>query len=191
MVLVVLAVAGTAAPARAQWVVTPYVAINVAGGAVQAGKGGVGGSVGYFGGRLGLEFDIARHHHFFRDEGVSDLVPDPRIDLDTDAWVFMGNLVAPVPIQGAPQWLPYGTAGLGVIHAWFDGTGDLYDTDQDDLAFNVGGGVMYSLNDRVRLRGDLRYFRALVDENVREGGYFKDYDFWRATLGVTLAFPKK
>ena len=47
---------------------------------------------------------------------------------------------------------------------------------------------MYSLNDRVGLRGDLRYFRAFVDESKREGGYFKDYGFVRATFGVTLRF---
>jgi hypothetical protein len=47
---------------------------------------------------------------------------------------------------------------------------------------------MYSLNDRVRLRGDLRYFHAFVDENKREGGYFKDYGFLRATFGITFTF---
>jgi hypothetical protein len=43
----------------------------------------------------------------------------------------------------------------------------------------------------VRLRGDLRYFRAFVDEDKREGGYLKDYEFWRASVGLTFAFPKK
>ena len=60
------------------------------------------------------------------------------------------------------------------------------DIGQNDPAFNVGGGVIYSLNNRVGLRGDLRYFRAFVDEDKREGGYFKDYGFLRATFGVTF-----
>ena len=77
----------------------------------------------------------------------------------------------------------YGTTGFGVIHAWVEGPGDQYDVEQDDLAFNVGGGVMYSLNGRVGLRGDLRYFRAFVDEDKREGGYFKDYGFLRDVRG--------
>ena len=66
----------------------------------------------------------------------------------------------------------------------------MIDTDQNNLGFNVGGGVMYSLNDRVALRGDLRYSRAFVDENKREGGYLKDYGFLRTTFGVTLGFPR-
>jgi opacity protein-like surface antigen len=98
----------------------------------------------------------------------------------------MGNVVAPIHIQGATKWRPYGTAGLGVIHAWIHDAGE-YDTSQTNLAFNAGSGVMYSLSGRVRLRSDLRYFRVLVDENNREGGYFKDYGFWRATFGVTFA----
>ena len=75
-----------------------------------------------------------------------------------------------------------------MIHAWFEAPGDQYDTDQTNLAFNGGSGVMYSLNDRVRLRGDVRYFRAFVDENKREGGYFKDDGFLRLTFGVTFTF---
>jgi opacity protein-like surface antigen len=68
---------------------------------------------------------------------------------------------------------PYGTAGIGVIRAVFETSYELADTDQNNLGFNIGGGLMYSLNNRVGLRGDLRYFRALVDEEKREGGFFQ------------------
>jgi hypothetical protein len=49
---------------------------------------------------------------------------------------------------------------------------------------------MYSVKGRVALRGDVRYFRAFLDEEKREGGYFKDYGFLRATFGVTFKFPR-
>jgi opacity protein-like surface antigen len=130
------------------------------------------------------------YQHFFKDDDVINLVPDRRADFDTDAVSFMGNVVAPVRIQGATRWRPYGTAGLGVIRAWLDSTVDQLDTDQNNLAFNVVGGVMYSLRKHVGLRGDLRYFRALVDEDKREGVFFRDYGFWRTTVGVTLEFPR-
>jgi opacity protein-like surface antigen len=193
IVLAVLALICTAAPAQAQWVASPYLGINL-GGDAEFRRGGPGGSVGYFGGRLGFEFDVQRYHHFFKDKNV-DLVPNncapgvgtPCVDLNTDAWSFMGNVVAPILSKGA-KWRPYGTAGFGVIHAWIEGPGDEYDIDQNNPAFNVGGGVVYSLNDRVGLRGDLRYIRAFVDESKREGGYFKDYGFVHATFGVTLRF---
>jgi opacity protein-like surface antigen len=67
---------------------------------------------------------------------------------------------------------------------------DLVDTQQNNLGFNLGGGVMYRLNSHVGLRGDLRYFGALVDEDTRKGGFFRDHGFWRATVGVTFGFPR-
>jgi outer membrane protein with beta-barrel domain len=194
VLLTVLIVAWTAAPARAQWAVTPYVGINLAGDA-ESRRGGPGVSGSYVGGRLGLEFDVQRYRHFFKDKNV-DLVPNncapgvtgPCIDLNTDAWSFMGNVVAPIHSKGA-KWRPYGAAGLGVIHAWVEGPGDQYDVGQNNLALNIGGGVTYLMKGRVGLRADARYFRAFVDEDKREGGYFKDYGFLRATFGVTFGFP--
>ena len=191
--LLTMLVAWTAAPAQAQWVVSPYFGGNLAGDA-EFRRGGPGVSGGYFGDRLGFEFDLQRYHHFFKDKNV-DLVPNncapgvpnPCIDLNTDAWSFMGNVVALMRSEGA-KWRPYGAAGLGVIHAWIEGPGDQYDIGQNNPAFNVGGGVIYSLNNRVGLRVDLRYVRAFVDESKREGGYFKDYGFVHATFGVTVRF---
>jgi opacity protein-like surface antigen len=194
-----LVMAWTAAPAQAQWVVTPYLGMNFAGDA-EFRRGGPGGSVSYFGGRLGFEFDFERYNHFFKDKDVAGLVAnncgvgpagEPCTDLNTDAMSFMGNVVAPIRLKGAKNWRPYAAAGLGVIRAWVtDPSNQVVDTDQNDLAFNFGGGLMYSLNNRVGLRGDVRYFRALVDEDKREGFYFKDYGFWRTTVGVTLGFPR-
>jgi opacity protein-like surface antigen len=184
-----LVTAWTAAPAQAQWVATPYLGVNIAGD-VEEGKGGPGGSIGYFGGGIGFEFDFERYIHFFEDADVAHLVPDPRLDMDTDAISFMGNVVAPFRIRGSTKLRPYGAAGLGMIRATFDGTGDQFDTDQNNVGFNAGGGVLYALNGVVGLRGDVRYFRALVDEDQREGGFFRDYGFWRMTLGVTFGFPR-
>jgi hypothetical protein len=194
-VLLTVIVASMVGRAHAQWVATPYLGVNLAGDA-EFRRGGPGGSGGYFGDRVGFEFDVQRHHHFFKDENV-DLVPNncvpgagaACIDLNTDAWSFMGNVVVFVSGTGT-KWRPYGAAGLGAIHAWIQGPGDQYDVGQTNPAFNVGGGVIYWLNARVGLRGDVRYFRAFVDEDAREGGYFKDYGFLRAAFGVTFGFPQ-
>jgi opacity protein-like surface antigen len=199
ILLALLVVAWTAAPAQAQWEVSPYLGINLAGD-VEFRRGGPGASVGYLGDRLGLEFDFERYNHFFKDKDIAKLVPNNCgvgppgelcSDLNTDAVSFMGNVVAPIRIKGPKNWRPYATTGLGVIRAWVeDPSHQLVDTDQNNLAFNVGGGVMYSLNDRVSLRGDLRYFRTFVDENKREGGYHEDYGFLRTTVGVTFTFGR-
>jgi opacity protein-like surface antigen len=187
--LIVFFALGTAAPAGAQWVVTPYLGINVAGD-VETGKGGPGGSLGYFWGGLGFEIDVQRFVHFFKDQDVADIAPDAGADLDTDAISFMGNVVAPIRIPGAANFRPYGSAGLGVIRAMFDSANDRFDTAQNNLGFNVGGGLMYSLTDRVGVRVDLRYSRAFVDDGMREGGFFEDYGFLRTTFGVTIGFPR-
>lgn len=194
--LAVAVIAWTAAPAHAQWLATPYVGGNVAGD-VEHGKGGPGVSVGYSSDRLGFEFDFQRYQHFFKDSEVSPLDPSappncrpgingPCTDINTDAIGLMGNVVVPIRIDGAPKWQPFGSAGLGVIRAWTNEAGRA----QNDLAFNVGGGVMYALNRRVGLRGDLRYFRAFVDENDPDGIRLTDYGFLRASVGVTLRFGR-
>ena len=157
-------------------------------------------SVAFVGQRLGFEFDVERYNHFFKDKDVAGLVPNncgvgPRaescVDLNTDAIGFMGNVIAPIRNSDAKNWRPYATAGLGVIHSWVtDPSNTVADTNQHNFAFNVSGGVMYSLNNRVALRGDVRYFQAFVNEDKRDGFYFDDYGFLRATFGVIFGFPR-
>jgi opacity protein-like surface antigen len=176
-------------------VVTPYLALNIAGDA-ESGKGGPGGSIAYFRGGLGFEFDVTRYQHFFKDSEVFPRDPaappnctgqsGPCTDIDTDAMSVMANVVVPLRVRAATKWHPYGSAGLGMIRAWTNEEG----RHQNDLGFNIGGGVMYSVSTRVGLRGDLRYSRALVGEDTPDGVYDRDYGFWRAAVGVTLRFPR-
>lgn len=199
MSLTALVVAWIAAPASAEWVVTPQLAANLAGN-VEFRRGGPGGSLGYFGDRLGVEVEFQRYQHFFKDKDVALLIPDncgiapagqPCTDANTRAMGFMANLVAPIRAKATSKWRPYAVAGVGLTHAWVqDPSRRLADDDQDNLTLNLGGGTMLSLNDRVRLRSDLRYYRAFVDESRREGGYLKDYGFLRWTVGVTFAFGR-
>jgi opacity protein-like surface antigen len=199
ILLTVAAIALTAAPAQAQWVVTPYLGINLAGDA-EFRRGGPGVSVAHFDGLLGFEFDVERYNHFYKDKNVTGLVENncgvgsasmACTDLNTDAIGYMGNVVTPIRITSAKDWRPYAAAGLGVIHSWLtDPSNTVADTNQNNFAFNFGGGVMYSLSNRVGLRGDVRYFRALVDQDKREGFYFKDYGFLRVTVGVTFGSPR-
>ncbi|NVB84828.1 MAG: porin family protein [Kofleriaceae bacterium] len=197
-ILLVALLCAWASPVHAQWVASPYIDSNVVGD-VETGRGGIGVSVGYHPRRLvGFELDFEWHDHFFNDDDVASLVPASGVDLNTDAMLLMGNFVAPYCVSSAAggTWCPYGAAGLGVIRADFDANvfdpsvqGD-YDTDQVNLAFNVGVGVMHRLTRLVGLRVDLRYIHALVDESAHSGGYFKDYDFVRASVGVTFGTPR-
>lgn len=186
----------TAASAHAQWVVTPSLAGNVAGD-VEHGKGGPGVSVGYLGGRLGFEVEVQRYQHFFKDAEVIPLDPaappncmpgiaGPCADINTDAIGVMGHVVLPIRILGATKWHPYGSAGLGLIRGWTNED----DRAQNDLAVDVGGGVTWSFNPRVGLRGDLRYIQAFADEHEPDGIRLKDYGFMRVSVGVSFAFGR-
>jgi len=79
---------------------------------------------------------------------------------------------------------PYGVGGVGVIqvHGCFN-----FCTEVDtvyDLGINLGGGVLFALNDIVGLRGDARYFWAPGEKTgtTRPG----NYAFWRVSVGVTF-----
>jgi hypothetical protein len=182
-------VVSAATPANAQLSFYPHLNANLAGDA-EPSRGGAGLSVGYFvpawrGVGAGLELDAAWHGHFFRDEDVAHRVPEG-VDLNTDALLVMGQLVLPVSIPRAPIWRPYGSVGLGLIHAVFKASGDAeYNADQDNLTFTAGIGMMHQLTPLLGLRTDARYYHAFVDEGARVG-YFEDYSFWIISVGVTF-----
>lgn len=182
------------AAAQAHGAVTAYIDNNVAGD-VQSGRPGVGVSAGYYlGDRIGLELDGELHGHFFRDEDVAAQQPEG-VDLNTSAALGFGNVVVPTCIRGAYGiWCPYATAGLGLIHARFKGIAHApgvegFDRSQTNLAFNAGVGVMHALTAWVGLRVDARYLRAFVDDTATSGGVFKDYGFWRLSVGVVFGGP--
>lgn len=197
--------AAHAQSARAQprWLASPYLHVN--GGEVEIRRGGLGGSIAYLGSRLGFELDVDRHHHIFKDKeldfpnncGVTD-VAGPCVDLNTDAWIVMGNVLAQIPTANTAKWRPYAAAGLGVVHAWihedgsfgFESEGEKIEASQTDLAFTAGGGVVYWLNGWIGLRGDLRYFHAFVSDDEHAGVYYEDYDFGRLALGFTFGLPQ-
>jgi hypothetical protein len=149
-------------------------------------------SAGYYlRGQIGFELDAELHGHFFRDEDVASLMP-ASVDLNTRAALAAGNVVVPYCVRGAAgTWCPYATAGLGMIYAMFEGIAHAAGTEgfertQTNLALNAGVGVIHALTRRVGFRVDVRYLHAFVDESSTSGGYFKDYGYWRVSVGVTF-----
>jgi opacity protein-like surface antigen len=176
-VLALFMVPAMAAPASAQWFATPYLGANIGNedDGLEKTSANFGVSAGFLGERaLGLEVDLGRAQDLFLDTPVTSL---------------MVNGIVGVP---SGRTRPYVAGGLGLMHASaFEVSGVELLPSQSDLGINVGGGVMTELSDRVGLRGDLRYFRALVDETSAAGGILEDYQYWRATVGVTLKLGSK
>jgi len=207
--LVLLFVTGMAQPASADWLFTPYLGINFSGAANTIDvsdfdeafeqRMNFGGSLaGMTSGIFGFEVDFNYTPNFFQiTEGGEDF---EFLNVDSSLTTIMGNLVLGIPIGGTTGGgvRPYISGGAGLMRAniAFD---DLFDDlSTNDLAINVGGGLHVFFSDNLGLRGDLRYFRGLEqqddddllpdDDFLDEDFGLEDFDYWRATIGITFRF---
>jgi opacity protein-like surface antigen len=202
--LVLLFVTGMAKPASADWLFTPYLGIVFSGAANTVDindldeafeqRVNFGGSLaGMSSGIFGVEFDVNYTPNFFQfTEGGEDF---EFLDVDSSLTTLMGNLVIGIPIGGTTGGgvRPYITGGAGLMRANINAVDFLDDLSTNDLAINVGGGLHVFFNDNLGFRGDLRYFRGLEqqdddeDFDVDDFG-LEDFDYWRATIGITFRF---
>jgi opacity protein-like surface antigen len=185
--------------ASADWLFTPFLGANF-GGDARFGDAGdfedaferrvdLGASLGWMGqGIVGFEADFGWSPNFFENTiGPGDFEFG-----DSNVTTLMANVLVGAPIggQSGPGIRPYGSAGVGLIRANVDG-GDLFDDlSSNDFGLNVGAGVHGFFNDTFGLRGDVRYFRSLQNDegdNELDLG-LSDFDFWRATVGLTIRF---
>lgn len=175
------------APANADGFVSPYIGVPF-GGATDFGDPdnniNFGASAGWMGaGIIGVEVDLSYNPNFFGDGADFG---------DSNVTTLMGNVIIGAPLGGeAGSWRPYASGGVGLMKTRLDDFGDLFeDVDNNDFGMNIGAGVMGFFNDRVGLRGDIRYFRNLTD-NEPDNEFdiaVGDFDFWRATVGVAFRF---
>jgi opacity protein-like surface antigen len=195
-----LAMAATPTRASADWLFTPFVGVNF-GGSANFGqfddfddeferRSDFGASLTWMGkGAVGFEADFGWAPNFFQDtRGTGNFEFG-----DNNVTTLMGNLVLGAPIggQSGPGLRPYGSAGVGLIRSRIDGGGLFNNVNANDFGFNVGAGVHGFFNDNVGLRGDVRYFRSLQDNNPSSDDLdlgLSNFHFWRATVGLTFRF---
>ena len=153
-----------------RWTVTPFVGAGFSGD-LENSPLNLGAALGYnVTSRVTIEGQFA---YMGAEQG--DL-----FQFDSDVYTLDANVLYHFTEQFADrQWAPYLAIGLGMVRA----TADLDETDPlladlDDsstnLAVNFGGGIKTALTDRVRLRGDLRYYTG--DDLAPS--------FWRVTAGL-------
>jgi opacity protein-like surface antigen len=186
-------------PASADWLFTPFIGANFGGDASFGDfddfddeferRVDFGASLGWMGaGIVGFEVDFGYSPNFFQDtRGDADFEFG-----DSNVVTLMGNVLVGAPIGGqtGPGIRPYGSGGVGLIRSHIDGGDFFNDLDSNDFGFNVGAGLHGFFNDNVGIRGDVRYFRSLQD-NEPDDEFdlaLSDFDFWRATVGVTFRF---
>ena len=207
--MVLLFVTAMARPASADWLFTPYLGI-VFGGAANTididtldeafeQRTNFGGSLAAMGGGIfGFEVDFNYTPNFFQlTEGGEDF---EFFDVNSSITTLMGNIIIGVPIggQGGAGVRPYVAGGAGLMRADIAFEDLFEDLSTNELGFNFGGGLHIFFTDSIGFRGDVRYFRALGqqddddpladDDFIDEDFGLEDFDYWRATVGVTFRF---
>lgn len=184
--LVVASMLFSATPANADWLLTPFAGTTF-GGDSDKEKFTYGGSLAYMGANVvGFEMDFGYTPTFFEpDNDTIDFIDDSNVT------TLMANLVIGAPIGGSgAQVRPYVVGGLGLLRTSVTSTDEFFDVSNNDFGFDLGGGIYVFFNDHVGIRGDARYFRSLRDPepdnefDIAVG----NFDFWRATGGVTFRF---
>ena len=184
--LAALALVLAPASARADWLFTPNVGAGFGGDASGREHLSWGASIGWMGaGVFGWEADFAFTPEFFEgDDDDLDLIDNSNVTS------FMVNALIGVPVGGTTGggFRPYFSGGLGLLQSSVTDAESLFEINNNEFGFNLGGGAMGFMTDHVGFRGDVRYYRSLSDPD--EDNEFDisvgDFDFWRATGGVTF-----
>jgi opacity protein-like surface antigen len=178
------------AAARADWLLTPHVGSTFGNGTGFT----YGASIGWMGaGVVGFETEFAFTPGILdldADDAFENELDDADIDLiDDNARSVMFNAIVGAPIggTGGTGFRPYFSGGVGWVKADVESDELLFDEESNKFAFNLGGGAMTYFGN-VGVRGDVRYYQTLADSDFDNdlGIELGDYDFWRATVGVTF-----
>jgi len=145
-----------------------------------------GGAVGATGRVVGFEVDFGYAPNFYEAE-------DDFGELGSTGSVstVMGNLLIGAPLG---KVRPYGTVGVGLMRSNLEVFDFFDDLSRNDFGINYGGGLMVFFTDNLGIRGDVRQFRSLQNDdqvdNFPDPGDFDlgDFKFWRATAGITFKF---
>jgi Outer membrane protein beta-barrel domain len=177
-------VLGTASRAHADGFISPFIGYNFGGdsGCPEVANcdnktRNIGVAIGSLGSVVGGEFEFNFIDQFFgQTTGVS-----------SNLFTMMGNVMF-APKVGAIQ--PYVLTGLGVMktHVEFTPT-SLVSTNNNNLAWDIGGGVIGFFTPHFGIRGDLRYFHSFQDLSVL-GLNIADtkLDYGRVAGAVVLKF---
>jgi hypothetical protein len=174
-----LAVAG-ASQASAETILTPYAGAVFSGDTPKSHLV-YGGSLAFTAPTgLGFEVDFAIAPDFFDSDAFE--VPDSNVT------TLMGNIMFSGAVGGNSRI--YGTVGGGLMKSSVDDADDFFDVDRNDFGVNAGGGIIVGISDKVGIRGDIRYFRNIGDEEPDNelDIDFGSFSYWRGTAGVAFTF---
>ena len=185
------------------WTATGFVGGNFNSGAPAPQIDTFGGGVEY-GGALAYLWHGVVGGEFITSFAPSFDVTSALIENNPHVNTYMANVIAAIPIGVGGHVQPYVSGGYGAIHM----SADVFTLDRNGVAtssftnnhesrggWDLGGGAMAFANSRVGVRGDIRYYKATVNNQINEGSSTQDLivqelvsgiHFWRADGGVTF-----
>lgn len=181
LIVAVLALMLSPAPARADWLYTGFIGLTSTGNVLTASTNrtnstSYGGSVGFMANSVfGFEVDFGYSPDFFSDAGSGSVR------------TLMGNAILGLPLGLARGYV---SGGVGMIRSRVERNGRAL-VDDNTFGLDIGGGLFFFFSPHLGLRGDLRYFRDLQRDSDSSVGFpFTpgSFSFWRGAGGITLRY---
>jgi hypothetical protein len=144
----------------------------------------IGGTVTLLGeGVIGLESVFVYTPGFF--QSTDDLVTKSR------TIAFMGNAVLTTPRRWTEYGLrPFVSGGLGVLRTSVTEVGDIFSTNNNVAAFNIGGGAVGFFSKTVGVRFDIRYYANLHRNEMGDTNAFGPVHINYMTTSVGLVIRR-
>jgi hypothetical protein len=182
--------------ARADWLITPWIATSFAIDTTfltletgardrQYAMFGVSGS--WLSNQiLGVEAEFAAAPGFFEVDEPGN--PLNSLLQASHLVTMFGNVIVATPLAVSGDSLrPYLLSGLGWMHSTLDDQIGLLESD-DSLGLQLGGGAIGFVSNRIAVRFDLRNIRTLSRATTLTGERDWKLSFWRASVGVAIRY---
>jgi hypothetical protein len=185
------------ASAAADWHVTPFLGFTFQGEttlndfeqAVGKADWSLGAVVSLIGaGPVGAEGLILYTPGFFQQDNPP---PDRPDIIKSRTIAVMGNVVLTTPRRWTEYGLrPFLSGGIGLLRATAEDRFGILPVETNLLGFNVGGGAVGFLSERMGLRFDLRYFSNLKPSDSAEGIALGrvQLSYWNTSAGVVFRY---
>jgi hypothetical protein len=192
---------GTPAIVSADWQIAPFLGLTFKGDTTlldseqAAGKvhWSFGASVTYIGGGpVGVEGLVSYTPGFFQQDNppLGDNGEPPVTVAESRTLAIMGNVVLTTPRSWNEYGLrPFVSGGVGLLRATEIDVLELFPINSNLLGYNIGGGAVGFLTDRVGMRFDLRYFSNLKPSDDLDAAIGRVHlSYWTSSVGVVLKY---
>jgi opacity protein-like surface antigen len=174
-----LATVVTPRHARAAEFINPWAGVVFGNDQAASGFSSMGFSFGDAGhGLVGTETNIGIAPGFFGD-AVENYVLD----------LMAGFTIGPtLRSKAKDEFRPYGLIEFGTLRTSIEGIGTGARLARNDIGIALGGGSTIALNDRLQLRLEVRYIKAINSKEAANSlnADLEDFHYWRTALGIVI-----